>query len=681
DVQSYLSQAYLFFAQSSHKFLILIDNHSWRMNNNHSRSTHLKELFATKYRTSPFKNTKALVRRLSSRFRDNSISSNDERKKLYRWVSLINSQRWRATAFFSLVDLHLALHGFIVFEVYWKEVRGINYYNELQSDTSMAFEVKSMRKWDFHSIDQASHSIQSWFSGNPSEVKSLWECLMFLDDKIPSHSPRKVRKPFKDLLFDDRKQNRVLPNDEFLDVKECIHDGNDTFCKNLLPEVQNEHKTPQQRNTDIESLQYKDTLLKFHFDNRDLPFTFKNIITSDARLLTLLESGLPSWVIFLQSYPLFCKVYRPWMRPLVRTLYILISLITCMIGFYDLYKNVPLLKATASHICGPLINWIETWDMVSRVRYLGTMLFLQNFEIAMRWSLRIGRIMKLVLLIVTKPLMEPLQDLAELTSPVWLLFCEAGQDIYNAVSFALIYVYSLVVDLFELLFSPFQLLYSYIASIVGFFSPVFSSLWALCRIPLRVCSGLADHAVSISTEVYEVLQGVVMVIVNRVSEISQLATRVSKAKANTTEVSMWNSLWKDLFSKVFRSLKSILYGLIAFLNTCNRHRLSISNHLREYIRRMFHISLPRVVSSKGEVAEDLCKKNALKYMSPARPFKNQNDRFKGSQKKREKNGNNSITFLGKISLGLGYLALLISSARAAMDHASRQIAAYLEQVR
>ena len=86
----------------------------------------------TQYRTSPFKNSRALLRRVSARYKDNSISSNDERKKLYRWVSVVNSQRWRAKAFFSLVDLHVALHGFIVFEVRWEDIRGINYISELQ---------------------------------------------------------------------------------------------------------------------------------------------------------------------------------------------------------------------------------------------------------------------------------------------------------------------------------------------------------------------------------------------------------------------------------------------------------------------------------------------------------------------------------------------------------------------
>lgn len=224
--------------------------------------------------------------------------------------------------------------------------------------------------------------------------------------------------------------------------------------------------------------------------------------------------------------------------------------------------------------------------MISRVRYLGTMLFIQNFEKAMRWSLKIGRILKLLLLLLAKPLMEPLQDLMEFTSPVWLLFCDAGSDFFNMVSFALMSLCDLVGDLFELIYSPFQLLYSYIITIVSFFSPILTSLWELCRVPLRMCTPIASLLASFCGSMYEVLQGMLMLIVSKATEVGHLATNLSKAKPTTTEVSMWSSLWKDLFSKVFRSLRSILSGLIAFLDTCNRHRLSISNNLSEYIRRM-----------------------------------------------------------------------------------------------
>ena len=74
--------------------------------------------------------------------------------------------------------------------------------------------------------------------------------------------------------------------------------------------------------TAMDATQYRDVLILFRFNDHDLPFKLKEIITSDLRLLTLLEAGLPSWVIFLQSYPGFCHLYRPWMCPLARTLYV-----------------------------------------------------------------------------------------------------------------------------------------------------------------------------------------------------------------------------------------------------------------------------------------------------------------------------------------------------------------------
>ena len=282
------------------------------------------------------------------------------------------------------------------------------------------------------------------------------------------------------LLLEDQNQVQSPPDEdvEFFEVGKCNHhesgmccslESDECFCNEPIDEQLFEFKFPNKRQLnqpgEIESMEYKDTLLKFHFNDRDLPFIFKDIITTDLRLLTLLESGLPSWVIFLQSYPLFCKVYRPWMRPLVRTLYITISLITCMIGFYDLYKNVPLMKAMVSNVCGPLFSWIENWDMVSRIQYIGTMLFLQNFEKAMRWSLKIGRVLKLSLLLVAKPLIEPLQDLVEYTLPLWVLLGQGAVKFYHLLSLALFFIFNVVFGLLRILFTPFMMLFKHLAPI------------------------------------------------------------------------------------------------------------------------------------------------------------------------------------------------------------------------
>lgn len=105
-------------------------------------------------------------------------------------------------------ELDRTLYGFIVFEVAWEDVRGINYLNELQvlplchacqlyavydrscgpcgelfpfslqTDTSLAIEAKFMKRWEFDSIGQAAEHISSWFPGTPNDRHLLKEYLV-----------------------------------------------------------------------------------------------------------------------------------------------------------------------------------------------------------------------------------------------------------------------------------------------------------------------------------------------------------------------------------------------------------------------------------------------------------------------------------------------------------------------
>lgn len=199
---------------------------------------------------------------------------------------------------------------------------------------------------------------------------------------------------------------------------------------------------------------YKDVLILFRFNDPYLPFKLKEIIMVDLRLLTLLEYGLPSWAIFLQSYPVFCQIYRPWMCPLARALYVLMSVITVLIGFYDLYKNVPLLKATASRLFGPFFDWIETWEMISRIKYLGTMLFLQNFEKAVRWLLRITHATKSLFSFLMAPIAEPIMEIVEFVLPLWNICLETAAEICSLLWFVLDYSYSMVMSTLTIVIWP-----------------------------------------------------------------------------------------------------------------------------------------------------------------------------------------------------------------------------------
>lgn len=351
-----------------------------------------------------------------------------------------------------------------------------------QTDTALALEVKSMTKWEFYSPDQASSCISSWFSGIPSEIQSLKRNLRLLSD-LDLH--QWDARSFS-VLLQRPSPTEVHSDDEFLDVQESFSetDGEGEILHQKsygFDSISVMNGRNPEEESDIAPSQYSDTLILFRFSDCILPMKLKQVIMSDLRLLTLLEAGLPSWVIFFQSYPFFCNFYCPWMRHLARTVYILISLVTVVIGFYDLYKNVPLLKATVAHLSGPLFGWIEGWDMVTRIRYLGTMLFLQNLEKGLKWFMLMSRSVMTLLSTITRPLSGPLSEIIEVISPIWNACAEAAEMFSSAMWFGLAFLYEVCLDFVEIVLWPFEFLCSCLWSIGKL--PIYTwmyNYWILC---------------------------------------------------------------------------------------------------------------------------------------------------------------------------------------------------------
>lgn len=130
---------------------------------------------------------------------------------------------------------------------------------------------------------------------------------------------------------------------------------------------------------------------------------------------------------------------------------------TIIIGFYDLYKNIRLLKATAASLCGPLFEWIEAWEMISRIQYLGTMLFLQNFERALKWLLMVIHVSRPTLSPVKKPLMDLFMEVLELAALIWSLFVKTGELHFSTVWTTIQPSCTMVLEMVLVLLSPFEL--------------------------------------------------------------------------------------------------------------------------------------------------------------------------------------------------------------------------------
>ncbi|KAG2625208.1 hypothetical protein PVAP13_3KG202100 [Panicum virgatum] len=492
DIQSYISRAFLYFASLSKKVFIL-----------QSRSARLWQFMVTKYRMSPFANSRAkqVPSLAAAAAAASAAAAVGESDAMRRW--------------FAVADLSRALHGFLVFEVSWRDVHGINYLNELLTDTSLALEARYMKKWEFYSAEQAAGCTHLWFLGRAAEARALRGYLAALH----AHSD-----PSEHLEECSVALRRTCSSSSLSAVSEDDDDGGGgepaghpggmprTGYSSEADYVGSPSASVRARRARAEApivapAQYSDTLILFRFRDSLLPVKLRQIIMADIRLLTLLESGLPPCVIFFQSYPLLCQLYRPWMRPLVRSLYLLASLVTVLIGFYDLYKNVPLLKSAAARICGPLFGWIETWDMVTRIQYLGTMLFLRNLR-------------------------KCLQSL--------LALLRAAQALGGLLAEGLAPAWALLVDVAEVLWAPFDLVLDTVAG----------CLWPLLQVamlPARAAAALAGCAGTLLSATYNFSKD----IWETMSSIFELNHMSEAAQQSAFDMSQIKTLWNDLFSQVF----------------------------------------------------------------------------------------------------------------------------------
>ncbi|KAI4378266.1 hypothetical protein MLD38_015767 [Melastoma candidum] len=624
DLQSYLSDLSLFLAFESKRFYILVDNRPW-LNNLSSRSAWIWQLMVTKSRLSPFAKTK--TQRKKTVEKQGSFRADSAKRKMFKkWFSLIDSANLSHKRVLFPVNnlrdqillnsnLHGVLHGFIIFEVEWAHVRGINYFNELLTDTSFSLETKIMKRWEFDCIGQAVGCFSSWFSGTEAEAHILKDHLHnsveeeFFDatEEFSSSDSLDLRE---DSFHGDPSGEDIPPSclDQDVTAPLSCEDSETSIPSTPLAlrrrkvtssisidvkanySSEERHYESEDHNTcsnngsesSTDSFMYKDMLIVFRFKDHDLPFKLKDIIVSNLRLLTLLEAGLPSWVIFLQSYPGLCHVYRPWMCPLARALYVSISIVTVLIGFYDLYKNVPVLKATAAHLCGPLLDWIDTWEMATCIQYLGTMLFLHNSKKAIKGFLTVSRTFRSFLSVLTQPLIEPLIYTFDFLIPLWNICSSGAVSLCSVLCDVIGSLWNLLEDLGEMLLQPLSSIWTVGTSVLF---PPFQFLWEMFALPIRLIIFLADKVEDVFTFLLTSLCGSLISLWQTLSGMFRVAS-ASTAVATAGGTSKWRVLWNDLFSHVFRAIRSILNGFIAFFLACNRHRLSIYNHIQVFIHRL-----------------------------------------------------------------------------------------------
>ena len=120
---------------------------------------------------------------------------------------------------------------------------------------------------------------------------------------------------------------------------------------------------------------YTHETLVVHFSHPSLPDALRRRVQSPGTgLLRLYETGLPPWALLLPRCGFY---YRPWLRTLARGLFVLVSVLSMMAGFYDLYKHVPGLDAVFTRFWKPLGDFLER-HAAARLSILASYLFTQS---------------------------------------------------------------------------------------------------------------------------------------------------------------------------------------------------------------------------------------------------------------------------------------------------------------
>jgi len=297
------------------------------------------------------------------------------------------------------------LRGVCSFEIHLDEIAGLDYWNPLLVDASrVVIEARSLtRRWfpdlracQAHFAWDLDPSVSFYQPQAPQDGAAVTMSKVELrTENCKLHtSPSKVRQTYwqprpeeasyarlnalaetAERLF---KPQRCL-DDEFAKAEEApavsknleVYDGSDggTGSSAEVPQ-DTQHKASGP--ADIVEILYNRTV-NFRFDDPFLPYVLREVIhdPDHHRLLRLCEAGIPAWAIVL---PKFTGLYHRYMRHLVAAIVVLVSCLSMLLGFYDLYKRIPLVRSLLKQSLGPLSSKLEELVVVRLSFLLGWIL-------------------------------------------------------------------------------------------------------------------------------------------------------------------------------------------------------------------------------------------------------------------------------------------------------------------
>lgn len=243
--------------------------------------------------------------------------------------------------------------GIVAFEINVKEIEGVDYSNTMNSYGSrLTFEVnQGKKKWFSSLLNFCEH-----YKISQPSLKSKYYS-PYLSPDLKSFATKrlhpenlgfksKVKKPKNnDEVFYTSTPNptrrRTSAVRRSLSVAENMEDNSETVYESEYHECK-----------------FNDFTIAAYFEDPIFPFFVKNLLKNPKNnfLLIKYERGIPSWAQFLPSYGL---PYRPWMRKVMAVIIFCFSLVTMLLGFYDLYKKIPELQDVLRSVLGKFFQVFE----------------------------------------------------------------------------------------------------------------------------------------------------------------------------------------------------------------------------------------------------------------------------------------------------------------------------------
>jgi len=459
----------------------------------------------------------------------------------------------------------------IAFEVPWRDVTGMDYTNPLCFDGRLVFECVRLVKREFQNLEQ----FHQYYGLNQTIHGK--EGRRDMNDRIGFRTPeREVRE--------DRDEWQNLP------PVQCRPERETSPALAVHEQV------------------YYSKTIAVTFDSPFLPIGLKKVVQNDARLLRFCESGIPAWAIFLPLYGLY---YRPWMRTTAKILFMAVSTVSMVLGFYDLYKNIPGLRNALSVYIKPLTDWLE---LHASLRLSMLLTYLAAKSHLFQWFfLKLSAVTR-VLQPLVRYILAPFQGVGRV----------AFRVLRDGLSFFVFWLQHLGSFLGAVLNPIFNLLYASVTLVVTIFGGIIGPVLRVCRALVAIPLFWLGDLWAVVAQVLQILlaniQGVLLStaqasrsILSVVHTFKRPVTATSAVMPSSTH---WNLL-KEPSMKVMNAFRSILNFLVHIAMVLNKHRLTLGIIIAEKLgsfRERKSLAITNTNTALNSLAETAGK--AMQGLSP-----------------------------------------------------------------